>query len=367
MPKRILHIIGRMHMGGSETFLMNIYRNINREKIQFDFVVHTDKKCEYDEEIEKLGGKIYRIPPISKHPIRNLKALRDILKNSAYSYDTVHRHTNSAIVFTDLWMAKHMKVKNRYVHAHSNQSQKAKLLHKLCRPFLNCIATKKFACSQAAAEWLYGKKKSKDAQIIYNAIEVDKFLYSEEERKILRKETNTQGKIVIGNVGRFEKAKNHTFIIDVFYELTKQKENYELWLVGDGSLKQEIQEKVKKLGLEEKVKFWGIRKDVNKIIQGMDIFLFPSIYEVLGISFIEAQISGIKCYVSEAIQKEAIITNKVKQMKLTDGVQKWAFEILNENIDYSRKINNNNKVKQFKIENLVKNFEKIYLGEENEA
>ncbi|MFR2535251.1 MAG: glycosyltransferase family 1 protein [Clostridia bacterium] len=368
MPKRILHIIGRMHMGGSETFLMNIYRNIDRKKIQFDFIVHTKEICEYDKEIEELGGRIYRIPPISKHPIKNMKAIRDILKNNEYQYDTIHRHTNLSIVFTDLMIAKKMGIKNRYVHAHSNQSQKAKFIHKLCRPILNHLATKKFACSQAAAEWLFGKKEARNTQIIYNAIDVDKFLYSEEIREEIRQVNGASDKFVIGNVGRFERAKNHMFIIDIFGEIVRQNENFELWLVGDGSLKSDIQKKVESLGIEKKVKFFGIRKDVNRIIQGMDIFLFPSIYEGLGISFIEAQISGIKCYVSEAIQREAIITNNVKRIYLKEGKEKWALKILSENLKYDRKIEStSNKVRQFRVENLVNIFEKIYLGEKNET
>lgn len=349
-------------MGGSETFLMNLYRNIDRHKIQFDFVVHTNEICDFDQEIERLGGIIYRIPPISKHPIKNIKSLIYILKNN--QYDTIHRHTNSSIVFTDLLVAKIMGIKNRYAHAHSNQSQKAKFIHKLCRPLLNALATKKFACSQSAAEWLFGRRNIKKVKIIYNAIDIEKYLFSEKERRMIRNQNKVEDRIVIGNVGRMEKAKNHLFIIDVFYEIQKKNDNYVLWLIGDGSLKEVVQKKVRNLKLEDKVIFWGIRNDVNKLLKGMDIFLFPSIYEGLGISLIEAQMSGIKCFVSEAIQEEAIITERVRRLKLDEGPEKWAENILNENKDYSRTINRKlDKIKQFSISELINNFEKIYLGD----
>lgn len=358
-----------MNIGGAETFLMNVYRNIDREKIQFDFVIHTKEKCDYEDEINQLGGRVYRISRFSKNPIQNMLELASIIKNNKGVYKTIHRHTNSSIVFTDLLIAKLCGIKNRYVHSHSNSSPKAKRLHKIFRPLLNSLATRKFACSQDAAIWTFGKKASKNVEIIYNGIDIQKFIFDLRTRNIIRKRENCGNKKIIGHVGRFAFAKNHSFIIDIFNSLLKKDSNYELWLIGDGELKQEIEKKVKDFNIESKVKFFGKRNDINELLQAMDIFLFPSIYEGLGISLIEAQISGLYCLVSDNIQNEAIITNYVKKLEIKDNnLQKWVKEIL----DYSYNLGNRylknfmTKVKYFDIKNTTKRLQKIYLGDIDE-
>ena len=353
---RVLHISGNMNMGGQETFIMNMYRNIDKSKIQFDFVVHSQKKGYYDDEIEKLGGKIYRITPISKNIYKHCKELKNVIKEG--NYNIVHRHTSSAIVFIDLLIAKICKVKKRIVHAHSNRTQKFSILNIICRPFLNYFATEKLACSIDAKNWLYGNIA--DYKILYNAIEIDKFIFKETIRKKIREDNNCQNKLVIGHVGRFSPEKNHKFILELYNEILKDKDNVELWLIGDGQLKKNIIDMAKQMNLIDKIRFFGIVDNVYELLQGMDIFIFPSLYEGLGISLIEAQASGLDCIASTNIQNEAIITNKVVCKDL--NINEWKEEICRKR-DNKRIIDKENeKIKKFSIENLKNEMTKLYLS-----
>lgn len=367
MSIHILHIIGRMNVGGAETFIMNIYRNIDRNKIQFDFVVHTKERCAYDDEIEKLGGKIYRIPELSKHPIKNMIELAKILKQDDIKYSTVHRHTNTSIVFTDLIISKIMKVKKIIVHSHSTNA-KNPILHKIFRPFMR-IANIRYACSKEAGKWLFGKNVN--FTVINNGIDLEKYKVNDIVRNEVRKELNINpDEILLGHIGRFNKAKNHNFLVDIFYELQKDI-NAKLVLVGTGELENDIKNKVKEMQIENKVIFLGLRKDVYRILQAMDIFVFPSLYEGLGISLIEAQVAGLPCLVSNAIQDEAIITNNVKKLSIErNNIKEWIENI--ENISRNktiidREINqNDSKIKKFNIIEVTKKLEEIYIGDTDE-
>ena len=195
-------------MGGQETFIMNVYRNIDRSKIQFDFIVHSEKRGYYDDEIESLGGKIYRSPQMSKNIIKYINFLRKIIKEN--KYNIIHRHTCSAIASIDLLVAKFCKVEKRIVHSHSNNIGKKQLIHKFLRRTLTKLSNKRYACSKKAGEWLY---KNKKFTVIQNGIDTTKFLYKNEIRNKIKKIENSENKIILGHVGRFENEKNHKFII----------------------------------------------------------------------------------------------------------------------------------------------------------
>ena len=358
-----------MNIGGAETFIMNIYRNIDREKIQFDFVIHTNEKCDYEDEIKQLGGRIYRISQFSKHPLKNMIELGRIIKNNTDSYKIIDRHTDSSIVFTDLLVAKICGVKHRYVHAHSNCSPKARILHKLFRPILNVLATREFACSKDAAKWLFGKEESSKIEIIYNGIDIDSYLFNLNTRNRIRLKENCKDKVIIGHVGRFTYSKNHIFIIQIFNELLKINPNYELWLIGDGQLRKEIENIAYKYNIESKIHFFGKRTDINELLQAIDIFIFPSIYEGLGISLIEAQISGLFCIISDRIQKEAIITNNVEQIELEPyNVQKWVDAIIRYKYNLQNRYIENTfpRIHLFDIKKVSKRLQDIYVGDINE-
>ena len=196
---RVLQISGNMNMGGQETFIMNVYRNVDRSKIQFDFVVHSKERGYYDDEIEKLGGRIYRITPMTKNIFKHCKELKNVIKKG--KYEIVHRHTSSSIVFIDLLIEKICGVKKRIVHSHNNLSKNV-ILHKIFRPFLNLLSTDKMACSIEAAKWLFGNKYCKCAEVVNNGVELTKFLFNKEIRNLIRKKYDVEDNIIIGHVGR---------------------------------------------------------------------------------------------------------------------------------------------------------------------
>lgn len=357
--KRVLHIVGQMNMGGQETFIMNLYRNIDRKKIQFDFIVHSKNRGYYDDEIEKLGGKIHRITSLSRNPIKHCIELKNVLKNNKYI--AVHRHTCSSIIAIDLIIAKICGVKQRIVHSHANRTNRLPVAHIMFRPLMNMFANEKLACSKDAGVFLYGKKGSKELKVINNAIEIEKYKYNENMRNEIRKKYNSQDNLVLGHVGRFDEAKNHKFIIEVFRDLVKKMPNAKLWLVGGGELEEEVKNQVKSYNLEEKIVFLGIRNDIEVLMMGMDVFVFPSIYEGLGIALIEAQCSGLKCMVSNNIQDEAIITNNVLKMQI-DSTEEWVENICKIH-EYNRYIEYDEKIEKFGMDNLVKTIYKLYLNE----
>lgn len=354
--KRVLHIVGNMDMGGQETFIMNIYRKIDRSKLQFDFVVHSESRGYYDDEIELLGGKIYRITPMSKSLVKHVKDLYKILKEN--NYDVVHRHTCSSIIAIDLLVAKLSKVKKILVHSHATQVSSHAKLNIIFKPFMNRLADIRLSCSKMAGEFLYGEKV--EFQVINNAIEVEKYQFDIKIRENIRNQTNAKDKLIIGHVGRFDEPKNHKFLIEIFKEIVKKNSKAELWLIGDGELKNEIKEKVKGYKLEEKVRFMGIKDNVNEFMMGMDIFLFPSIYEGLGIALIEAQCTGLKCVVSDRISPEAIITPNVELLKLESKIEVWVESVLQKD-NTTRQVDfESEEIKKYNIQNLVQEMYKIY-------
>lgn len=336
--KRILHLSGTMNMGGQETLIMNIYRNIDRSKVQFDFVVNTEERCFYEDEIEKLGGKVYRVPRL-KHIFKHWKELSKILKEN--KYDVIHRHTCSQVVFIDLLIAKLCKVKTRIIHSHNmSVDKKYEHLYKIFTPLINGLSTIKYACSENAGKWLYGKNKE-DFKIIYNGIDIDKFLYNEDARKKIRSEFNISDDIkVYGNVGRLSYQKNHIFLLDVFKNILEKDPKSVLLLCGDGEIRSEIEEKAKELNIYEKVIFAGVRKDINYMYQAMDFFVFPSHFEGLPVAFIEAQSTGLPCFFfDKTIAQLSRISNNIYAFDENATASTWAETILANNEIKDRKIN----------------------------
>ena len=349
-----------MGRGGLETMLMNYYRNIDRDKVQFDFLTHRDERWDYDDEIESLGGKIYHLPKLNPFSKNYLNAL-DKFFNEHKEYQIVHCHQDclSGVV---LKVAKKNGVKFTIAHSHNaNQDKNLKYLIKLFeKRKIPKYADKLFACGNEAGRWMFN---TDNFEVLNNAIDTDLYTYNAEKASKVKKEFGIENKFVVGHVGRFNPQKNHEFLIDVFNEIQKIKEDSVLMLVGDGDLRQEIEKKVQDLGLSEKVIFTGIRSDVNDLMQGMDVFLFPSLYEGLGIVLIEAQAAGLKCIISDTIPKDGIITDDVLSLSLNQSPVIWANEVLKykgykrsnnkeliEKADYDIK-NNAKKLEQFYIQN----------------
>lgn len=329
-PIRIAQIMGKWIGGGVEAVVMNYYRHIDKSKIQFDFICDDDSTDIPYEEIEELGGRVILIPPYQK-VFKYHKELKRILKEG--NYRIVHSHINTLSVFS-LWAAKSAGVPVRIAHSHSTTNKKEKkknLMKMVLRPFSKLFATDYMACSELAGRWLFGDKTFDEGKvyILNNAIDLDKFKYNEKIREEKRKELGIdKDTLVIGHIGRFVEQKNHRFLIDIFNELQKQKENSKLILVGQGPLKEEIENKVKELNLQDKVMFLGQRQDVNELYQAFDCFLFPSLYEGLGMVLIEAQVSGLTCVCSTEVPEIVKIIENVLFIPLNVSIERWSKDII---------------------------------------
>lgn len=330
-PIRIAQIVGKWVGGGVEAFIMNYYRNIDKSKIQFDFIIDKDSSMPPpEEEIKQMGGRVFYIPPYQKI-FSYKKELKKILKKGKYKI--IHSHINTLSIFP-LRVAKKVGIPIRIAHSHSTtnkQEWKKNLLKTILKKFSRVYATDYFCCSELAGRWMFGNKAFNEGKvtIINNAINIQKFIYDEKVREKKRKELNIENDtLVIGHIGRFIPQKNHTFLIDIFNEIHQKKENSVLLLAGQGALQSEIKEKVKTLGLEDAVKFLNQRNDINELYQAFDVFLLPSLYEGLGIVLIEAQVSGICCFVSTEVPTSSKITDDVEFIKLNQSSKIWADNIL---------------------------------------
>ncbi len=325
-PIRILHCFGRTDIGGAETMVMNIYRNIDRDKVQFDFVIHTKDNCAYDNEIISLGGSVYHVP---RYKIFNhftyLKAWDKIFKKYKDRWVILHAHVLTTAGFY-LRVAK----KNGIItiaHSHTNYwgniLSKAKIIS---RYLLKNNSDYLFACSEPAGFWLFGKKEA--FVIIKNAIDLSKFVFDQNKRNKKRNEFQIEDKFVLGHIGNFIYYKNHDFIIEIFKAVYDKNEQAILMLVGDGNLRHDIEKKVHDLGLTDKVIFAGVRSDVPDLLQAMDVFIFPSLHEGLGLVTIEAQATGLHCIVADTIPKEAYVTELIEAESLKAPANQWAENIL---------------------------------------
>ncbi|MEH7439021.1 glycosyltransferase family 1 protein [Neobacillus drentensis] len=316
-----------MNRGGLETMLMNYYRQMDREKIQYDFMVHRSEDGHYDKEILELGGRIYRFPPIKPGNYRVYFRLLDEFFKEHTEYKVIHSHINENSSFV-LRSANKVGIPCRIAHSHtSNLGIDYKLPFRIyARMTMKKNANKYFACSKNAGEWLFSKKQ--EVTIIKNAINLEEFQFNEIIRDNVRSKMGIKDKLIFGHVGRFNKSKNHDFLIDVFKEIYKLQPNSILVLIGEGDRRSIIEKKVEKLGLTTAVKFLGLRNDIPLLLQAMDLFIFPSYFEGAPVSLIEAQAAGLKCVVSDTISEDINLTGLVEFFSLRESPEKWAKEIL---------------------------------------
>lgn len=316
-PIRILQIVPNMQAGGLESLIMNIYRNIDRNKVQFDFLVHYTEEKHFDKEIESLGGKIHRFSVREDNKlIKYIKSLDVFFKNHK-EYKVIHCHMSS-LGFLIFLIAKKNGVKVRIAHSHNSSTSKnikGFVKRILMLPY-KYISTINYACSNESGKYLYNKK---EFEVIPNAIELKKYKFDREVRYEVRKELNLEADFVIGHVGRFNIQKNHEYLIDMFYEFIKLKPQSKLLLIGDGELKEEIKEKIEVLGINDKVLMLGVRSDIDRLYQAMDCFCLPSLFEGLPLVSIEAQTSGLPCFITDNITKEAEKTDLIKRIDLNNS------------------------------------------------
>lgn len=351
---RMLHIVGSMSPSGIGNFIMNVYRNIDREKVQFDFIVHETREVSFEDEIRELGGRIYTATRKSVSPIKNFTDIRNIVKQG--NYRIVFRHTDTSTVAVDLLAAWMGGAKERIAHSHSTSTPNIKM-HKLFQPMLNLLCTKRFACSDKAGKWLYGNQPY---EVIINAIRLDDFAYNEEVRAGMRKKEELEDSFVIGHIGNLLPVKNHLFMLDIMAELVKRQPNCRMIFAGDGVMRQPIEEKRKELELEDKVILFGVRTDTAALLQAMDVFLFPSKYEGLPIAMVEAQCSGLPNLVSDVITSDVDVTPLVHKMSLEEPASAWAEKILELGADKRKEPDYELFAKKgFDIKQMVKRYEEL--------
>lgn len=328
-PIRVLHVIRLMNHGGVESMIMNLYRNIDRTKIQFDFVQNSSEPAVYDEEILSLGGRIYHCPHYNgKNHFAYTGWWHDFFRSHPNEYPIVHGHLGStAAIYLSI-----AKKYGSFAIAHSHSAGAGSLSYRLFAYPTRFVADQFFACSAEAASARYGGRvagDSKKCRVINNAIDAAKFAFDADARKKLRQEWGIpEAALVIGHLGRFRREKNHMFLLEVFEAIHRDNPNALLLLVGDGELRREIEAKIRELGLADWVILAGTRSNTWEYYSAMDVFVLPSLYEGLPVSLVEAQASGLPCVVSANVPAESAITDLVRFVSLESDNVHWRKQIM---------------------------------------
>lgn len=325
-PIRILQMIGSLNVGGSQSMIINIYKALDREKIQFDFVIDHSEHIYYKEMLENMGAKIYVMPSYKGYNVFEIiNAWKKFFREHS-EYKIMHTHVRSyASIF--LPIAKRSGVKT-VIHSHSTSNGGGlKALYKYILQYpLRYQGDYFLGCSVESGIWLFGKKvvKSQRYMTIRNGIDINKYIYNECVRKKIRTEFGfADMHTVYGHIGRFHESKNYPFLLSVFYEICKVDSNARLLLVGDGTLRGEIEQEIERLSLTERVLITGLRDDIPEIIQGIDCFLFPSRWEGLPVTLVEVQAAGIPCIVSNRITREVELSDLITYLSIDNGVNEW--------------------------------------------
>lgn len=336
-PRRVLHVITRMRPGGAETAIMNLYRQIDRDQIQFDFAVRTTRPAFYDEEIRALGGRLFHLPWFAGNPLSIFgyrRALDRILRNEG-PFIALHTHFGLHSGYI-LPVGRKAGMQLRIAHSHSAASDKESFLRTIwgavMRRNIRMHATHILACSSLAARWLYGSRWPHDERVLLfpNAIELDEYADLGDDRTRWRKALGLplEGPL-IGHVGRFDPVKNHAFLVEVFAAFRQRCSRTKLILVGEGELQEDVVRQVEAAGVEDAVYFMGARSDVPQILAALDLFMLPSHHEGLGIVLIEAQAAGVPCLCSDAVSGEVDLgLDLVHREKLASGVETWVQQIM---------------------------------------
>lgn len=364
--KRLLCVLSGMDAGGAETFLMKMYRKLDRSKYQMDFCINVKHKCFYDAEIIALGGKIYRVPTKSQSIKQFKNSLLNVIKQGNYKY--VLRITSSPMGFLDVKIAKNAGVGVCSVRT-SNASEGGGLLF-FVGNFIGRFLYSKYidvmiSPSDLAAIHSFGRRvyTNGGVHILHNALDLKVYQFDEQARNNIRKEFSIGDNVkIIGHVGRLSKQKNHTFLLDVFSEIHKKNPDTVLLLVGKGELEDKIKEKIKVLNLEDSVIFTGVRSDIPALLSAMDVFVFPSFYEGMPNTVIEAQATGLPCLIADTITKEANVTGLVQYMPLKDPTA-WAKTALNMISDTRVQTKKILIEKGYDIESISKEFVRLVFGE----
>lgn len=334
MAIRVLNLFTILDRGGAETMCMNLYRHIDREQVQFDFLVYHKERGQYEDEIERLGGRIYRIPPINpKSIIAHIRGARMFFRDHP-EYQVVHDHMGSNGAFV-LWAAKQANVKTRIYHSHGDKQSLItnsiketfrRLVYKTLWIIAKRCSNYYFACGIRAAA-VFDRRE--EVYILANAIDAEEFRYNKVVRERKRQELNCNNKLIVGQVGRLDQNKNQKFSISILQCALQKRKEIELWLIGDGIQKSSLMELAKRLGIQEYVRFFGVRTDVSELLQAMDAFIFTSFSEGLPVSCIEAQAAGLPCVFSNGFDPSTIIVDdNCRVLSLSESPERWADAII---------------------------------------
>ncbi|MBR0408809.1 MAG: glycosyltransferase family 1 protein [Clostridia bacterium] len=327
---RVLHSVSNMARAGIETMLMNYYRQIDREQIQFDFLANKPMPGEYDDEIRGMGGRVFVSPGLNPLHFPKYKRFVADLLHSNPDIKIVHAH-NEAMGYYALQSAKDAGIRVRIAHAHNTQIIRDYKypLKIVCKQLLPGAATHYWSCGRDAGIYYYGEKRwNESGFILHNAIALEKFRYQPEIRNRLRQDHHLNGCFVIGHVGRFNLQKNHTRLLDIFAHIAKAAPDARLALIGVGELEQSTQEKARTLGIQDKVLFLGQMANVNEWYQAMDCFVLPSLFEGLPVVGVEAQAAGLPCFFSDQVTDEILLLPDACRIPLQTGDEEWAGKIL---------------------------------------
>lgn len=317
-PVRVLHIVGAMYPGGMENFIMNLYQRMDREKVQFDIAVHMRRENDYVERIREMGGIVYELPRLTRKPLSNLRQLYRIVKDNRYR--VVIRHTSNALVAPQL-LAARMAGACTICHSHT-ETDPQQFVHRLGRLMMGISAKEKFACSEKAGQWMYGKKKFR---VINNAIDIRKFSYKPEAAERIKREFGLGDGHIYGHIGNLCYPKNHRYLVSVYKELSELDPEAVFFCVGDGELRAEVEEEIKRLGMEGRIILTGTRKDAEAFMSCFHVMIFPSRFEGLPLTLIEAQAAGLQCLISDHITQGVVVTDGlVERMSIEEEPKAWA-------------------------------------------
>ena len=362
---RVLQILGGLEACGAENFVMNLYRTIDREKVQFDFVKHIEHKGVFEDEIMQLGGKIYRCPQYNgKNHFAYCKWWNDFFTEHP-EYHIIHGHVRSTA-------AVYLKIAKKYglvTIAHSHNTSNGKGISGVGKDIMQLpiryVADYLFACSDKAGAWLYGEKATKQPnyRMIPNGVNLERFSFNEENRRRMRRQLGiNEQEYVIGHIGRFTEQKNHKYLLELFAAYHKNDVNSQLLLLGNGELFKVIERQCKELGVFDSVKMLGVHNDVENFYQVMDVFMFPSLWEGLPVTLVEAQANGLPCLVSDVITRNVALTDLIQYIPLGES-QKWEQAILASK-SMSRGIlseNNQTALKEFDIREVSRKIQEFYV------
>ena len=377
-PIRVLQVFTILNRGGAESMIMNYYRNMDRNKVQFDFLVHRQEEGAFEKEIRSLGGKIYHLPTLG--PFMSKKEYKNQLSKIIIdnNYLIIHSHLNAFNTYV-LRVVKEFNIPVRIGHSHIvlpdvnfsflfnskiRTVEKMKTIYKqYIKTAVKKLATDYFACSIDAGIWLFDNKNIDKIKVINNAIDSNKFEYSQHKRNLIRNELKLNDTFVIGHIGRFNIQKNHNFLIDIFYKTKELNKNSKLLLIGEGELMQGIKQKVKKLNLENDVIFTGVQDNVSDYLQAMDVFVMPSFHEGLPVTLIEAQAAGLPVIASDVVTREVKITNLIEFVSLIKDAEYWAKILLKHTVDFKRnKMSDVIIKKNYDIKQNVLDLQEFYLN-----